>query len=86
MPLYDYLCRDCGEFVASRKMAEASAAAPCPTCGQPGARILSPTATIGSTGRRRGSPEPRLVASTREPPTTRAPAASPIGRPWMLGH
>ena len=33
MPVYDYLCEDCGPFSEFRPMAECDATQACPTCG-----------------------------------------------------
>lgn len=41
MPLYDYQCKDCGEFRALRPMSEADAKQPCPVCGTASARMIS---------------------------------------------
>jgi putative FmdB family regulatory protein len=41
MPLYDYVCDDCGQFRAWQPMAAAHRPASCPECGEPAARALS---------------------------------------------
>jgi putative FmdB family regulatory protein len=41
MPLYDYVCDDCGQFRAWQSMAAAHRPASCPTCGEPAVRALS---------------------------------------------
>ena len=40
MPTYGYDCTDCGAFDLVRPMAQASAPASCPRCGEPGRRLL----------------------------------------------
>ncbi|HHS97104.1 MAG TPA: zinc ribbon domain-containing protein [Chloroflexi bacterium] len=52
MPLYEYVCGDCGErFEALRPMREADAPIECPHCGgQHAKRALSLFAAIGSEG------------------------------------
>ncbi|HEY75593.1 MAG TPA: zinc ribbon domain-containing protein [Thermoflexia bacterium] len=52
MPLYEYVCDDCGErFEALRSMRDADAPIDCPRCGGHRAkRALSLFAAIGSEG------------------------------------
>lgn len=54
MPLYDYVCADCGPFDAMAPMALSAAPEPCPGCGAPAPRaFLSAPALSGlSSGRR----------------------------------
>ena len=40
MPVYDYSCKDCGHFTASRPMSEYKAPADCPSCGAASERVL----------------------------------------------
>jgi len=40
MPLYDYLCSDCGPFVDTRRMAECDHPQACPRCGESSPRAL----------------------------------------------
>jgi putative FmdB family regulatory protein len=40
VPTYGYDCTDCGAFDLVRPMAQASAPASCPRCGEPGRRLL----------------------------------------------
>lgn len=54
MPLYDYLCRNCGPFSARMPMAQAKAPAACPDCAASAPRIVSaPQLNLMSTTRRR---------------------------------
>lgn len=41
MPLYDYLCDDCGAFRDWRGMDLSEQDAPCPSCGKPSKRSIS---------------------------------------------
>lgn len=41
MPLYDYVCPDCGPFRALRPMSESARAHDCPQCGSPAPRPLA---------------------------------------------
>lgn len=40
MPVYDYLCGECGPFTALRPMSEFQAPQPCGTCGAPARRAI----------------------------------------------
>jgi len=54
MPVYDYLCAQCGPFTRMRPMAESSVAHDCPTCGQdaPRAFLSAPYLATMSADRR----------------------------------
>lgn len=41
MPLYDYQCVHCGEFMECAPMSRAAEAVPCPACSGPGRRLIS---------------------------------------------
>jgi putative FmdB family regulatory protein len=40
MPVYDYLCNDCGPFTDMRPMAECDAPQSCPKCASPSPRAM----------------------------------------------
>src|SRR5262245_42823052 len=40
MPVYDYLCNDCGPFTMMRPMAECDLTSDCPDCGTPAPRAF----------------------------------------------
>jgi putative FmdB family regulatory protein len=40
MPVYEYLCEDCGDFTAMRPMSEYQAPQPCPDCGASAPRVM----------------------------------------------
>ncbi|MBS7545827.1 FmdB family zinc ribbon protein [Ancylobacter oerskovii] len=40
MPVYEYLCDDCGDFTALRPMSEYQSPQPCPDCGVMAPRVL----------------------------------------------
>jgi putative FmdB family regulatory protein len=54
MPLYEYICDDCGPFVHARPMAEYDDPQDCPDCGTPSPRALltAPRLSCMATGRR----------------------------------
>jgi putative FmdB family regulatory protein len=49
MPLYEYLCQECGRrFEAMRRMSERATGPACPACGQDGATLaMSASAFVG---------------------------------------
>jgi putative FmdB family regulatory protein len=71
MPVYEYLCPNCGAFTALRPMAECRDSRPCPGCGRAAPRVLisAPAlATMPAASRRahavneRASHEPGLAS------------------------
>ncbi|MBV8753871.1 MAG: zinc ribbon domain-containing protein [Hyphomicrobiales bacterium] len=54
MPVYDYLCEDCGPFTDLRPMAECERPHRCPECGRQAPRVLltAPNLAAMSMGRR----------------------------------
>lgn len=71
MPLYDYLCEDCGPFSDSRPMAECDDPGECPACRTlaPRALLTAPRLACMPAGRRqafatneRSAHAPRTVA------------------------
>lgn len=55
MPVYEYLCNDCGPFTAMRPMAECELPQECPSCQADAPRVLltAPHCTTMSADRRR---------------------------------
>jgi putative FmdB family regulatory protein len=47
MPIYDYVCDDCGGFTAMVPMAAFAQPQPCPVCGGPAARDLMTAPALG---------------------------------------
>ena len=45
MPIYEFLCDDCGPFEERRAFAEASDPTTCPSCGEAARRVYSTPAT-----------------------------------------
>lgn len=69
MPTYQYACGSCGDFEASRPVAEAAAPHPCPECGQLAMRELA-SPHIRTTGAAiRYTAEARNEKSANEPVT-----------------
>ncbi len=61
MPVYDYLCEECGPFTDMRPMAECDAPQPCPACG-----VLAPRAFLTAPHFALMSGERRLAYATNE--------------------
>jgi putative FmdB family regulatory protein len=61
MPVYDYLCSECGPFAELRPMAECDAPQPCPGCGG-----LAPRALLTVPHFALMSAERRLAHATNE--------------------
>ena len=74
MPVYDYLCAECGPFTDLRPMSECDAPLPCPGCGAaaPRAFLTAPYFSCMSTERRmahttneRSAHAPRRLADVK---------------------
>ena len=95
MPIYDFVCEECGPFEQRRPAAESGTPAACPSCGREARRVYSmpntrrmPTALSGAMD--------RAEKSVHEPEVVQRPAAGGAssgkkhqhshGRPWALGH
>jgi putative FmdB family regulatory protein len=61
MPVYDYLCSDCGPFTEMRPMAECDAPLQCPTCSR-----MAPRAFLTAPYFATMSSERRLAHATNE--------------------
>jgi putative FmdB family regulatory protein len=57
MPVYEYLCQDCGPFIAIRPMAEFDQPQPCGECGvtAPRALLTAPAVSGMDAGQRRAA-------------------------------
>jgi putative FmdB family regulatory protein len=61
MPLYEYVCDDCGPFVAMRPLAEFAAPCACPDCGGASPRNLLASPALG------GNPAPAGASPAAKP-------------------
>lgn len=90
MPLYDYTCKDCGDFEVWRKMAELSIPLPCPDCESIATRLfIAPNISLNSgslSSRIKSTAEPRLVQRKANPTPSPKNQSPRGGRPWMIGH
>jgi putative FmdB family regulatory protein len=89
MPVYVFVCHECGSFELARPMAQASNRACCPTCQSEARRVFTPPRlTRLATPMRRAleteeasAHEPRVVTEKRGLPLRQRPQSAP---PWVL--
>ncbi|MCA9502596.1 MAG: zinc ribbon domain-containing protein [Spirochaetaceae bacterium] len=99
MPVYEYLCEDCGGFTALRSLEDYKLPEPCPGCARPARRAVLTAPSIASCGGALRKAHRRNEASVERPRRGRATShaghahAHPSragraagGRPWMLSH
>ncbi len=94
MPVYDFVCEDCGPFEQQRSFAEAGDPMTCPSCGGEARRVYSMPNTNRVSTALSGAMN-RAEKSAHEPEVARRPVESKgpgkkhhhnHGRPWMMGH
>ena len=91
MAIYAFICADCGPFELLRPMAEASAAARCPSCGDEARRVFTPPglALVAGPKRRaleleeKSAHEPDVMREKRGRPLPHRHSPAP---PWVLAH
>ena len=100
MPLYEYICRDCGPFTEIEKMARASEPMPCPSCEQLAPRGISapflanmdPNNRVAHQRNELSSHEPKVGKPTKHDHSHghghshRKVHGHKGSRPWMIGH
>ncbi|GAB0113476.1 FmdB family zinc ribbon protein [Acidisoma sp. C75] len=79
MPLYDYLCADCGAFTAERPMALFDAAMDCPACGRSAPRALLTVPHLATMEGHRRRAHGVNEQSAHAPATTAATGRHPPG-------
>lgn len=91
VPIYDFICENCGPFELRRSFAEAGEQAVCPSCEEEAKRVYSmPNTRSMSTGLSKAMN--RAEKSAHEPEVVSRPAGGAPsqghnhGRPWSLGH
>jgi putative FmdB family regulatory protein len=74
MPVYEYLCEECGPFTAIRPMAECDWPSDCPACGTLAPRVIltaphcstvSASTRLAHATNERSAGEPRTLASLK---------------------
>lgn len=89
MPVYDFICEECGSFEQRRSAAETSGPLACPTCGREARRVFSIPNTRSVPAALSGARE-RAEKSAHEPAVVRRPAGGSFPgtkyRPDHGGH
>lgn len=94
MPVYEFVCEDCGPFEQRRPFAEAGERMACPSCGREARRVYSMPNTRRVPAALSGAMD-RAEKSAHEPEVVRRPAGGTEpgkghhhshGRPWAVGH
>ena len=95
MPVYEFVCENCGPFEQRRSFEEAGDPMACPSCGREARRVYSLSYVRRMPGALSGTIE-RSEKSAHEPELVRRPPAVELssgreakhghGRPWTLGH
>ncbi len=94
MPLYEFVCRECGPFEERRSLEEPREMVSCPGCGAGARRVYSVPGVKRIAPGLSGAMD-RVEKSAHEPEVVRRPAGDVApghghrhahGRPWALGH
>ena len=94
MPVYEFICEDCGPFEQQRSLAEAGEAMACPACGREARRVYSMPNTRRMPAALSGAMD-RAQKSAYQPEVVRRPVGGTRpgkahqhshGRPWTFGH
>ncbi len=91
MPLYEYRCKDCGEFEAWRSLSEYNAPMACPECDAVAVKIFTaPNINLNSGSlsaiAKNPATEPRVVKRKSTEPTKPRYQQVKSNRPWMISH
>ena len=86
MPIYEFLCRDCGSFEQWRSFAEVSVPMTCPSCNGEARRIYSMPATKNLSAAFSNAMN-RVEKSAHEPEIVRRPEGDALpGTRYHPGH
>ncbi|CAA9435963.1 MAG: hypothetical protein AVDCRST_MAG78-2035 [uncultured Rubrobacteraceae bacterium] len=85
MPIYEFLCEDCGPFEQRRSFAEVGGPMRCPSCGEEARRVYSMPATKNVPAAL-SSAMHRAEKSAHEPEVARQPVGGEKYRPSHGGH
>jgi len=98
MPVYEYLCNDCGPFTDMRPMSECDDPHDCPRCESSSPRVIltAPNFFCMPSDKRkamatneRSSHAPKTVAEYKARLVTKTKGGAkgfPTARPWMISH
>jgi putative FmdB family regulatory protein len=85
VPVYEFLCRECGPFEQQRSFAEAGNPMRCPSCGEAARRVYSIPATKNVPAAF-SSAMHRAEKSADQPEVVRRPAGGTRYHPGHGGH
>jgi putative FmdB family regulatory protein len=86
VPIYEFLCRECGSFEQRRSFAEAGDSMTCPSCGEKARRIYSMPATKNVPAALSNAMN-RVEKSAHEPEVVRHPVGGKLpGTRYHPGH
>ena len=86
MPIYDFVCEECGPFEQRRSFAEACAPMACPSCGRESRRVFSMPNTKSMPAALSGAMH-RAEKSAYEPTVVRRSAGGKLpGTKYSPGH
>ncbi len=94
MPIYDFVCEDCGPFEQRRPAAESGTLAACPSCRGEARRVYSmpntrrmPTAISSAINHaEKGAHEPEVIQRPSGSASSGKKHQHGHGRPWALCH
>lgn len=86
MPLYDYRCKNCGNFEKWLQLADLDSPVRCSSCQQVTIRLISAPNISLNIGRfPQPDQTPQVVTRQKSAPPLRLQQAK-AGRPWMVSH
>ncbi len=86
MPIYEFLCRECGPFEQRRSFGEAGSSTRCPSCSEEARRIYSTPATRKMSTALSNAMN-RVEKSAHEPEVVRRPEGGTLpGTRYHPGH
>jgi putative FmdB family regulatory protein len=94
VPVYEFVCEDCGPFEQQRSFAEAGEPMACPSCGREARRVYSMPNTRRMPAALSSAMD-RVEKSAHEPEVAQRPVGGTgsgkghhhsHGRPWTVGH
>jgi putative FmdB family regulatory protein len=86
VPIYEFLCRECGPFEQQGSLAEAGGSMRCPSCGEEARRTYTMPATKKMSAALSNAMN-RVEKSTHEPDVVRRPEGGTLPGPrYHPGH
>jgi len=86
VPIYEFLCRECGPFEQQCSLTESSGSTTCPSCGEAAKRVYHMPATRKMSAALSNAMN-RVEKSTHEPEVVRRPEGGTLpGTRYHPGH